>query len=124
MAFGGLNYLREPQLGSETAIGAVSQPTQVLGYTTLTIYFIGEGTISAGAVTIEEATLNPATEGDYDGTWSEIAIVDVTAVSGGKQYAYHVGGPGGQFAYSNVRTRISTGITGSGGKISTVLVAC
>lgn len=121
MAAPGLGLLRVPLLTRETADETTSQPVNCLGYTALTVYVIGSGTLASGVITIEEADFNPSTESTYTGDWSTIATVNATDVSGGKQLAYHIGGPGGLFAYSQVRTRISTGVTG-GGNISTVLV--
>lgn len=114
--------LRAPMITDQSADETTSQPVKVLGFTALTIYITGTGTTSSGVITIEEADYDPNTEGIYSGTWSLIATVNASDVSGGKQLAYHIGGPGGLFSYSYIRTRISTAI-GGGGTISTVLVA-
>ena len=42
----------------------------------LTVAIVGTGTITAGAVTVEEAYYSG---GAYSGTWSSVQIVDVTA---------------------------------------------
>lgn len=110
--------LLDHQIDDETT----SQPCAVHPYQALTVYVKGYGTTSSGVITIEEADFDPATEGIYSGTWSSIATVNASDVTGGKQLAYHIGGPGGLFSYSYVRTRIST-VIGGGGSVSTVLVA-
>lgn len=92
------------------------------GYTALTFYVKGsDDSLSAGVVTIEEADYNPQAEGPYAGTWSSIGTVNATAVANLAQQAYHVGGPGGQYAFGLVRARISTAVTG--GTVSVVLRA-
>ncbi len=71
------------------------------------------GTIDAGVVTIEEAYTGEDTAG-YTGTWSLITTVDLTTLTGGKQAIVHVAG-----SVWALRTRISTGVTGSGGSVTT-----
>lgn len=90
----------------------------LLAATAITFYVQGDGTISTGVLTIEEAT-----NVGYTGTWSAIGTIDLTTLSGGKQTAYHVGGPGGQFSYACIRPRITTNVTGSGGGVFVTLVA-
>ena len=124
MAFGPLNFQRVPCLTAQTVDETTGPSINVLGYTALTFYVIGTGTIASGVITFEEADINPSklAAEDYAGMWSEIGTVNAADVTGGAQLAYHVGGPGGLFAYSFVRARISTAI-GGGGDISVVLVA-
>jgi hypothetical protein len=120
MASGGLAYLRVPLLNAQTAITTTSAAINVLGYTALTVYVIGAGTISAGVLTIEEADINPNFEAaGYTGTWSAVTTYTLTGVSGGAQAAVHLT----VSAYGYVRVRISTGVTGAGGSVSCVLVA-
>ncbi len=75
----------------------------------LTVYIQGNGTISAGAITIEEAYYDP--NGPvYAGTWSTIgSAVTITSA----QTAVHAVG-----SFWAVRCRISTTVTGSGGSVS------
>lgn len=117
-----LGFLRVPLLNDASVDETTSTPVNCLGYTYITIYLTGNGTTSSGVITIEEADFNPSNELNYTGTWSEIGTMNASDVDGGKQLAYHVGGPGGAFAFSQVRTRISTAI-GGGGSVDTVLVA-
>jgi hypothetical protein len=109
--------LLAPLLNAATAVGSTSQAIDCSAYAYLTVYLIGTGTISGGTLTIEEAHL---TDGVYNGTWSEIGTIAAADTSGGKQVAYHIGGPGGAFAYSAVRVRLTDAVTG-GGSITAVL---
>lgn len=106
-------------LKQQTADELASEAIDVSELTNLTMYLIGHGVTSGGAVTFEEATDDPTTSnGIFGGTWSGIgSAVNASDVDGGKQKATHltVG------AYSRVRARISTAISG-GGSISVVLV--
>lgn len=113
---------RIAMITAQSADETTSQPINVQGYVALTVYVTGTGTTSSGVITIEEADYNEDLEGIYSGTWSSIATVNASDVSGGQQLAYHIGGPGGVFSYSHIRTRIST-VIGGGGSISTALVA-
>src|SRR6185503_15052290 len=73
-----------------------------------TFWIRGTGTVSAGTMLIEECYYDPAGP-VYSGTWSLIATVDLTTLTGGKQTVYHY--PGSFWA---VRTRISVDVTGGG----------
>lgn len=75
----------------------------------LTIAVIGNGTIASGAVTIEEAYQVPGTT--YAGTWSAVATVTASGLSGGAQQVVHVAPTAGFVT----RARISTTIGGGGG---------
>ncbi len=85
----------------------------------LVVVIKGTGTISSGALTLEEAHTAP--KGSYGGTWSNIlgtqtaTTIDLTAVSGGKQLVYHIKG-----CFWDVRPRISTNV-GGGGSITVVM---
>lgn len=92
-----------------------SVPVRVTAYDNLSFFVIGAGTISGGTVLIEEAS-SPT----YAGTWSQIATIDPTTVTGGAQTVYHTP-PDNSFSY--VRARISSDITGSGGAVSVTLRA-
>lgn len=116
-----MGYLSVPLLDDATTGTSGSQACH--GFSNLTIYVDGQGTISGGTLVIEEAWWNAARENTYAGTWSQIGTVDLTDVSGGAQLAYHAGGSGGSFAYANVRVRVSSDVTG-GGTISVALEAC
>lgn len=103
-----------------TADETTSQPVNVLGLQNLTFYLIGSGdTISGGSITYEEATGDPAhSDQTYDGTWSIIGTaVTASDVSAGKIKATHLS----QGAYSLIRARIDTAISG-GGNVTVVLV--
>lgn len=119
MAEVGLGVLRIPMLSAQSADETTSEPVLCLGYKELAVYVIGAGTTSSGVVTIESADYNPAKAAAefYTGTWSSLATVNATDVTGGAQK--HV--PLTDSAYTWVRTRISAAI-GGGGTISTVLV--
>lgn len=123
MATPGLGVLRVPLINAQTADTTVSTPVYCLGYKEIAIYVTGTGTsISAGVITIETADYDLERTGAvvYSGTWSSVATVNATDVSGGKQK--HV--PLTTGAYSWVRTRISTTVTGTGSPaVSTTLVA-
>lgn len=96
-----------------------SQPIDVSGNRYLTVYAMGYGTTSGGTYIIEESVDDPTTKQTFSGTWAPVgAALNASAVSAGLQIATHltVG------AYSRVRVRIATTITG-GGTISIVLVA-
>lgn len=88
----------------------------------IAVFVGGSGTTSSGVVTIEEADYNPplpqgtGTDTGYSGTWSSMATVNASSVSGGAVSATHFG-PG---AYRFIRARVSTTI-GGGGSISVVL---
>lgn len=117
VAFAPFNFTIIP--AGTTVAGTVSiliEPKAAMG---LTFYIEGTGTISGGTLILEEAASH-----DYTGTWSDLTNgtpVDLTDVTGGEVLAYHVGGPGGQFAYGAVRARVGDAVTG-GGSITVKLV--
>ena len=120
MAAGPLNFQRVPLLRAETVDETTSVAVNVLGYSNLSIYVTGTGTTSSGVVTIETADYDPANAADtlYAGTWSPIATVNASDVSGGQQKVITIS----NIAYTWVRTRIST-VIGGGGSVNTTLVA-
>lgn len=93
-----------------------SQPIDVRGYTHIAVYVIANGTVSSGAVTINEACIDPATHQPYAGTWDAVgsAITPTT----GEVVAGHLT----VAAYSHLQARVSTAI-GGGGTVTVVLVA-
>ena len=106
----------------QTAIGSENTPFDASSYTNLTFYLIGYGTISGGAIVLEECDYDGAEDAPYGATWSLIDTLTASDVTGNQQLAYHVGGPGGAFAFGFVRARITSTITG-GGTVSLVLRA-
>lgn len=86
------------------------------------IVLIGNGTISGGNVTIEEAfwfdkkTGSAPAQMPYSGTWGSILVVPASDVTGTKQKHIHID----PTAFKFIRVRISDAITGGGG-ISAVL---
>lgn len=124
MASPGLGYLNQNMLATATASGTTGQPINCFGYSTLTAYVKGTGTIGAGVITFEEAHFNPSTESGYAGTWSAITTYAAIGVTGGVQAAVHFPGGGGSpgpYAYAFVRARITTSVTG-GGSVTVDLV--
>lgn len=108
--------LRVKQITEQSADETIGLPVNCAGYPHVTIYIKGHGTTSSGVITIETADYDEG--GDYSGTWSSIATVNASDVTGDVQK--HTLLTVGAWAY--VRTRIST-VIGGGGTISTVLVA-
>ncbi|HEX7936766.1 MAG TPA: hypothetical protein VF573_27345 [Paraburkholderia sp.] len=96
----------------------LGQRVDCSGRPNIVIYAKGTDTTSSGVITIEECDYNPAVEQDYTGTWSSIATVNASDVTGGAQKAVHLA----LGAYGFVRARISTAI-GGGGSVSVVLRA-
>lgn len=83
------------------------------GFSNITVYMIGAGTVSGGAVKISEAHA-----ADYAGTWSDVDVtLTPTAVTGGAVQANSL--PVG--AYGFLRAQVTSAITG-GGSLSLVLV--
>jgi hypothetical protein len=119
MAAPGLGVLNIPLLENVSADETTSEAVYCLGYKELAVYVTGTGTTSSGVITIETAYYQPnvAASAPYAGTWSSIATVNASDVTGGAQK--HV--PITDSAYAWVRTRVSTAI-GGGGTISTALV--
>jgi len=75
-----------------------------------TVVVTGVGTISGGTVSIEEADTE-----SYTGTWSVLATITASALTGGAQQITHIAG-----LLQAVRARVSSNITG-GGTISASL---
>ena len=101
--------LRAPLMTGATTGSSVW--VEVSAYTLLTFYVKTNGTPGAGTLLLEEADLAPTTE-DTDLTASQIVSIAIVGdVGNSAQYAYHVGGPGGSFAYSHVRARLSADVT-------------
>jgi hypothetical protein len=108
---------RSVLIDAKTVNGTVSAVIDCQGYTHLVGYVIGTGTISAGAVTFEEATFDPTVPGGtggYAGTWDAIGS-PVTGVTDTVVAEHLAAG-----AYDKVRARITTGVTG-GGSLTVVL---
>ncbi len=86
-------------------IGATPAPMDASRLRYLTFYFVGVGVLSGGVITIEEA---PTV--DTPGTWAPITTVNAVDASAGVVKAVHltVG------AYSWIRLRVSTPLTGAG----------
>ena len=111
------NPFRQDLFTGQTASGTAAV-IDCRSFNCLTVWIIGTGTLDSGVITIEEA-LDPG----YTGTWSSIATVNATDVTGGKALAYHVAGSGGIFHFDYVRVRISTVIAGAGGSIACAATA-
>jgi hypothetical protein len=75
------------------------------------VTIVGAGTISAGIIVVEEANTN-----DYAGTWSVLFTVVGTTLTGGAQLVTHIEG-----LIENIRARISTNVTGSGGSLAATI---
>lgn len=96
-----------------------SQPIDVRGYTHIVFYIICTGTVSSGAVTFEEAPIDPATKLPYGdpSKWAAIGTaVSPTSAAGISATHIAVG------AYSHIHARVST-VIGGGGSVSVVMVA-
>jgi hypothetical protein len=88
------------------AAGA-SQPIDISSYSNTTLYFRTNGIPGAGTILIEESAWPSGAA-----TWSLIDTVLATSDIGTDSvYAYHVGGPGGAYAYKYIRARISVAVT-------------
>lgn len=93
-----------------------SAPVNVEGYTALVVYVIPNGTVSGGSVTMNEATIDPATDQPYAGTWKAIGS-GITPSTGAVSVSHLT-----VAAYSLIQARVDTAITG-GGTVTVVLVA-
>ena len=100
-------------LGSDNPVAGVtsgqSQAIQRFDDGVLSFYIRGIGTVSTGTLIIEEADIAP-NEQDYTGTWSQIASITLSALTGGAQQAYHIV----DSSYGYVRVRLSAAVTGGG----------
>ena len=106
-------------LGTENPVaGVTSGQSQAIHRSDdgiLSFYIRGIGTISTGTLIIEEADYSQ-TEQDYTGTWSQIASITLSGVTGNAQTAYHIT----DSSYGYVRVRLSAAVTG-GGSVYVVL---
>jgi hypothetical protein len=99
------------------ATTGTSIPVAVHGRDSLAFYFKSNGTTTGGTLVIEEADYDPAVDPTYAGTWSQIgATINANDFTGTKQLAVHIS----PNAYSTVRVRIATDVTG-GGTVTVVL---
>lgn len=105
-------FIDQPLLAAATTINSVGAgAVDLAGARGVTVYISGSNaTVSAGAVTIEEAD-----DTAYTGTWS--AIGSAITVVQNTQTAVHL-----PDVYKAVRTRVSTAVTG-GATVSTRIVA-
>ena len=111
------NNLNVPLILAKTADTTVSPWVRTQGMSHFKVYVVGNGTISTGAVTIQEAWINPHNEAaGYSGTPDDVGSA-ITAVTDSQVAATLTEGP-----YAYLRAKISTGVTG-GGTVSVYLVA-
>ena len=101
----------------QTADETLGPWIDVRGYSYITFYVTGEGTVSSGVITFEEAApkvflANGGGEvvGETTGAYSSITTYSASGVTGGAQAAVHIT----VAAYCYVRARISTAIGGGG----------
>lgn len=99
-----------------TADETFSRPIDVRGYTHIAVYVIANGTVSSGAVAVNEACIDPDTDLPYTGTW--VAVGSAVSPSTGTIVVAHLT----VAAYSHLQARVSTAI-GGGGTVTVVLVA-
>lgn len=110
--------LYQPLFTAATAV-ATSQPFDCSEHPLLTLYVSVSGTLGAGTLILEEAAYDPLKAQTYAGTWSPIQTIDLTGIADLNMVAYHIGGPGGTFAFKMVRARISVAVTS--GTVTAVL---
>lgn len=91
-----------------TASGTTSQTIPPGANDAAVLAIIGNGTITSGVITIEEAY---APRFPYSGTWSTVTTVNASDVTGNAQKAVHIS----PNALLSMRARISTAIGGGGG---------
>ena len=108
--------LTATMLSAVSADETFSRPIDVRGYTHIAVYVIANGTVSSGAVTVNEACLDPATDLPYSGTW--VAVGSAVTPATGTVVVAHLT----VAAYSHVQARVNTAI-GGGGTVTVVLVA-
>lgn len=115
-----LSYQRQVLLDtvSSTAAG-VSAPVFPQGREEIALYMtsLGTGTTTGGTVLLETADYDPKVDPVYAGTWSTIQSIDPNDFTGLKTKAYFIS----PNAYSALRVRISSAITG-GGTIKAVVI--
>lgn len=95
----------------------MSQAINRLGQEEVSLYVRGIGTISGGTLLIEEADYGDD-EAPYSGTWSQLASIACSDVTGGAQKGVHLT----LGAYGYLRARISSNVTG-GGSIAVVMLS-
>ena len=93
-----------------TAAATTSQAIPPQQHQTACLVVIGNGTLSTGVLTIEEALWTDK-QMPYSGTWSAITTVTASTLTGGAQQVIHLA----PTALTYIRVRISTGVTGGGG---------
>ena len=84
----------------------------------IALYLGSIGTTTGGTILVEEADYDPTVDPIYAGTWSLIQTIDPNDFTGTKQKVYHIS----PNAYSAVRVRISSAITGTGTVTATVIM--
>lgn len=89
------------------------------GRESITLYMssAGTGTTTGGTVLLETADYDPAVDPLYSGTWSTVQTIDPNDFTGLKVKAYLIA----PVAYSALRLRISSAITGGGSVSATVI---
>ena len=103
-------------LDAVSADETFSRPIDVRGYTHIAVYVIANGTVSSGAVTVNEACIDPDTDLPYTGTW--VAVGSAVSPATGTVVVSHLTVAG----YSHLQARVNTAI-GGGGTVTVVLVA-
>lgn len=112
------------QFTDQTADETLGPWIDVRGKSHIVFYVTGEGTISSGVITFEEAApknmsvTGSDVAGEATGAYSSVTTYSASGATGGAQAAVHLP----IAAYYKVRARISTAIVG-GGDVSCGLVA-
>ena|SRR5258706_5296476 len=102
-----------------TLLSAVTTGTSVAIVIPITsdwlyISIVCAGTISTGALVLEEAA-----DPDYAGTWSQLGNdIDLTALTGGDVEIVHINS-----TFRAVRARVKTDVTGAGGSVTVGLMS-
>lgn len=109
-------FVENNLLTNVSADETTSPWVNVQGRTNVTFFVSGLGTTSGGVITFEET--RKRADGSYVATSSVLTTVNASTVTAGVEQAVHVSGA----AFSHVRARVSTAISG-GGTISVSLVA-
>lgn len=115
MNYGAQQFIAIDAQSTDETLGI---PLDARGATDITVYCVGNGTTSGGVITIEECAMDLMKGSEFKGTWSSIATVNASDVTAGVQKATHLT----VAAYSWVRARISTAISG-GGTVTVTMVA-
>lgn len=87
-----------------------SQAIDVSQCEALVLRLFSTGTTSGGTIIFEEADWDNLATAPYAGTWSQIASIAASSFTGTASTMYHVS----PNAFSYVRIRISSDITGGG----------